>query len=256
MVSQTVGNTNIRIEYERPAVRGRVIFGELVPYGQVWRTGAGRCTRISFDRPVKIEGQSVAAGVYALFSIPRQDTWTLILNADTSLYGSYNYDETKDVLRLQVKPSFAGRHYEAFTIDIDFIPNNARIYVSWDRVQVIFDITTSTDEAVITYIKDTLLSGVGVDPDEYALAADYLMYQNVDIPDVILLTHKAIELGGGLFPRRVQMEAHERLSQVAEAIKRVKETMQYVEKLEYDKKEDKDRDRMHWRQHLERLSGQ
>ena len=95
-ISQTVGNTLITIEYERPSVRKRQIFGGLVPWNNVWRTGAGSCTKISFDKSVVVEGQRIEAGNYSLLTIPNQKKWIIILNKDTSLWGSYNYDSKKD----------------------------------------------------------------------------------------------------------------------------------------------------------------
>ena len=88
-ISQIVGNTTIEIEYERPSVRKREIFGDLVPWGKLWRTGAGSCTKISFDKDVVVSGQNIEAGKYSIFTIPNPKEWIVILNRDTKLYGTY-----------------------------------------------------------------------------------------------------------------------------------------------------------------------
>ena len=129
-IEQVVGNTNVEIEYERPSVRNRVVFGGIVPWNKVWRTGAGYCTKISFDKPVIIGGQTVNPGKYTIFTIPNPDRWIVILNSNTTLYGSFNYNPEKDITRFIVRPTKSQRFYETLTFDIDLIPNNARIFIS------------------------------------------------------------------------------------------------------------------------------
>src|SRR5512141_3204449 len=103
-VSQTVGTTTVEVHYHRPAVRGRQIWGNLVPYGQVWRTGANEATTIRFSDPVQVNGQKVPAGTYAVFSIPHPDYWTIILNRRARQEGAWEYDPREDILRPDVKP--------------------------------------------------------------------------------------------------------------------------------------------------------
>jgi hypothetical protein len=108
-VAQTIGTTEVRITYGRPQVNDRTIFGELVPFGEVWRTGANEATTISFSDDVRVEGESIAAGTYSLYTIPGQDTWTLIFNGVANQWGTqYNADE--DVLRVDVAPESAPFH--------------------------------------------------------------------------------------------------------------------------------------------------
>jgi len=142
-LSQQIGDTQIEIWYDRPAARGREVFGTLVPWGKVWRTGAGPCTKIRFDQPVKVGGQSVPADIYALATIPNPDKWMVILHRDTSLYGAYGYDPTQDVARFWVPVNHSERFYEALTLDLDFIPNDAQMYISWGHQQISFPIIES-----------------------------------------------------------------------------------------------------------------
>jgi len=135
-ITQMVGTTKLRIEYERPSVRKRKIFGELVPFHKVWRTGAGLCTRISFDKRVIIGKQQIDAGKYSLFTIPSEDQWIVMLNRDTTLYGHGFYDSQKDVIRFIVKPEETHRFYETLTIDVDLIPPRLKLVLILKLLQI------------------------------------------------------------------------------------------------------------------------
>src|SRR5688572_14777559 len=191
-ILQTIGNTQLQVEYERPLARKRKIFGDLVPWNQVWRTGAGRCTRIMFDKPVIIEGQKVAAGHYSLFTIPNQKHWVVILNSDTSLYGSYGYDAAKDIARFVVSPTATSRKYEALTIDVDLVQSNARIYISWVDTQVSFAVETSTAGEAKKFINQELLTGKNKNSDAYFEASQFLLFEKEDLGQALKLADKAI----------------------------------------------------------------
>src|SRR5208282_6301304 len=104
-LKQRVGLTDIEIVYSRPGVKGRTIFGGIVPYGQVWRTGANQATKISFSTPVKLEGNEIPAGTYALFTIPGENEWTIIINKNTNQWGAFQYNEKDDFVRFKVTPA-------------------------------------------------------------------------------------------------------------------------------------------------------
>lgn len=211
-IMQVVGNTEVHVEYERPAARGRKVFGELVPWNQLWRTGAGHCTKIQISKAVEIGGQAVPAGKYSLFSIPGPESWIIILNADTTLYGTYGYDNAKDVARFIATPQKSHRFYESLTIDIDVIPNNARIYLSWEHTLVSFDLQTTTEKEVQTFIQEDLLNQKAKESDTYASAAEYLLYQNKDYFQAIELTDMAISLNpSNGWARRLKMELYEKV---------------------------------------------
>src|SRR5688572_20145248 len=116
--SGSVGSAKVKIAYHQPSARGRKIMGGLVPYNEVWRTGANDATTIEFDKAVKVEGKDLAAGKYALFTIPGENEWTIIFNKDTKQWGAYNYKESEDVLRVTVKPDKAD-FTETFTIAVE-----------------------------------------------------------------------------------------------------------------------------------------
>ncbi|WP_022836281.1 DUF2911 domain-containing protein [Salisaeta longa] len=143
-VTQTIGLTNVAVSYGRPSMRGRTIFGELVPYGAVWRTGANEATTISFSTPVQIKGQSLAAGTYALFTIPRSNTWTIIFNRQAKQWGAYNYDKAEDALRVDVTPQ-SGVTREMFTVTFtDVSSTEGTLMLHWSDVRVPVPLSVDT----------------------------------------------------------------------------------------------------------------
>lgn len=143
-IEQVVGNTTIEVDYARPSARGRTIYGDLVPYGEVWRAGANASTKLSFSRPVKIGGKQLAAGVYSLFAIPGKDEWTIILNKDTAAWGSYQYSEALDAVRLTAKPVKIEPYVETFTIGFDALKDDsATLQLDWANTRVAFPILVS-----------------------------------------------------------------------------------------------------------------
>ena len=132
--SGKVGSANVKVNYCQPSARGRKVMGELVPYGQVWRTGANEATVIEFDKDVKIEGKDLPAGQYALFTIPGENEWTVIFNKDTKQWGAYNYKEGDDVLRVTVKPTKTDQFVETFTIT----PEKDKVSMKWENTAVAF----------------------------------------------------------------------------------------------------------------------
>lgn len=192
-VSQSVGYTDIYIEYERPSVRGREIFGGLVPWNKVWRTGAGNATKIRFSKDVTVGGKPVKAGYYSILSIPEPEKWTVILNRDTTLYGSYKYNQNDDEVRFTADVETSKRYYESLTIDIDVIPNDARIYISWENVQISFLLETMADEEVMHHIMEELLSDEKYGADDYANAASFIKYDDGDLDVALQLAELAVQ---------------------------------------------------------------
>ncbi len=148
-VSQTVGLTEISVEYSSPAVRGRKIFGSLVPYDKLWRAGANAVTKVTFSRDVKIDGKPVPAGSYAFFVIPSANQWTLILNKDLGQAGTgAGYKQELDLLRVNVKPkAVAPRERLAYQV-IDFDDFHATLALAWEKVRVGLPIDLDTDAQV------------------------------------------------------------------------------------------------------------
>jgi len=132
----TIGGTEVTINYGSPSVRGRTIWGDLEPYDEVWRTGANKATTISFSKDVKVQGKDLAAGTYALFTIPREGDWTIIFNSKPDQFGDYNYDEADDTLRVEATPSSSEEAVE----QMEFILKGDQIVLRWDKVMVPFTV--------------------------------------------------------------------------------------------------------------------
>jgi len=127
----------LKITYSQPHKRERLIFGGLVPYGQVWRTGANEATEITITRDIVMNTTPLKAGTYSLFTIPEKDSWTIIINSDLGLWGAYNYNAKMDVIRFSVPSQIMpGAVYEPFTISIEQKNDRAEIILAWDTVQV------------------------------------------------------------------------------------------------------------------------
>jgi hypothetical protein len=126
----------IKVVYSQPQKRGREVFGKLVPYGEVWRTGANEATEITLTKDMLVNNQVLKAGTYSLFTIPRPDKWTIILNSDVGLWGSYNYVQKLDVMRFDVPVQTQSPSTEAFTINFETKNEMADLSIMWDAVKV------------------------------------------------------------------------------------------------------------------------
>jgi hypothetical protein len=139
-VSQVIGDTTVTVVYHRPNIKTRKVWGELVPYGKVWRTGANENTTFEVSRDVTINGQTLPAGKYGLHSIPNQNEWIVIFSKDNDDWGSFTYDEKKDALRVTVKPQTTDFH-ETMSLEFENIrPNSSDVAIVWEKVKVPFTI--------------------------------------------------------------------------------------------------------------------
>jgi hypothetical protein len=137
-----IGDLTVTIQYNSPSVKGRQIWGELVPFDKVWRTGANEATTFEVNQDVLIEGQKLSAGKYALFTIPGQEEWIFIFNNEPGQWGAYNYNQKKDALRVTVKPGKAAQLTERLTFDIATKGDQAGyVSLSWENLAVGFNIT-------------------------------------------------------------------------------------------------------------------
>jgi tetratricopeptide (TPR) repeat protein len=242
-IFQKVGNTSIQIDYERPSARKRKIFGALVPWNRVWRTGAGKCTKIIVDQPIKIGGQQLEKGAYSFFTIPNPHEWIVILNKDTSLYGSYDYNPENDVARFVVIPQTTHRYYETLNFDIELIPNNARIYLSWENTQLSFEVETTTDESIEILIEKELLTGKERNSDIYAGAAEYYLYQGVNLFEAIALANKALEMDkNNAWARDLKVRIYKRLKLYDKALLEMEKALDEVKAAEYENEKDRRRE--------------
>ena len=133
-------STYIKVTYGRPHKKGRNIFGELVPYAKVWRTGANEATEITLTKDVIINRKKLKAGTYTIFTIPNEDTWKIIFNSDLGQWGSYNYNADKNVLVIDAKVEKTDVVYEPFTIEFQLQDNRTNLLMMWDTTKVQFTI--------------------------------------------------------------------------------------------------------------------
>ncbi|MBU6453248.1 MAG: DUF2911 domain-containing protein [Cyanobacteria bacterium REEB67] len=158
-IKQHVGLTDISIDYSRPSVKGRQIFGDVVPYDKVWRTGANQATKLVFSTPVKLNGTEIPAGTYALMTIPGKDQWTIIINKGSEQWGAYKYDQKADVARFKVTPVQIDRPIDTFTIEFNEIRDDSSlINLAWDKTVVPIKLEVSYVDKLLSEIKDVMAS--------------------------------------------------------------------------------------------------
>jgi hypothetical protein len=156
-VSQTVGITKISIQYSSPGVKGRKVWGELVPYGEVWRTGANENTTITFSTPVKISGTELPAGTYGLQTLPTERDWTVIFSKDADLWGAFDYKPENDALRLKVKPETTTDSLERMAFSFENTTDTAStVVLRWEKLRVPFTVTVDTQALALSKLKESV----------------------------------------------------------------------------------------------------
>lgn len=221
VVTQRVGLTDITINYHRPQVNGRKIWGGIVPYGQVWRSGANENTTITFSDAVSIEGQPLDRGTYGLHMIPGEDQWTVIFSKANTAWGSFSYDQKEDALRVTVKPAAADSH-EALTYDFDDPKLDSTVVtLRWEKVTVPFKVSVRSFDVVEESLHKQFRGLVQYTWISWNDAADYLMTNKIDLDEALKYIDHSIQM----------QEEHTNLmtkSQVLDAMGRKDEAAKYV----------------------------
>jgi len=141
VLEQNVATSTVAIKYSRPSARGRVIFGDLLPYGVFWRTGANAPTKITLQDSCKIGGSIVAPGTYEIFTIPNKEEWNVVLNKDTTVLEGFDHDKTKDVANFTVKSQKTAEYTEVFTIDfVKLTKTSGTLELRWENTKIDFDL--------------------------------------------------------------------------------------------------------------------
>jgi Protein of unknown function (DUF2911) len=193
VLSQRIGITDITISYHRPLVNKRVIWGNLVPYGQVWRAGANENTTIQFTDPVTIEGKPLEKGTYGLHMIPGQDQWTVIFSKNSTSWGSFTYKEAEDALRVTVKPQAADFH-EALTYDFDQpTRDSAVVTMRWEKVAVPFKVGVSVDQIVQESLNKQLRGLAQYTWMSWDDSANYLLANKLDLNQALKYEDESIK---------------------------------------------------------------
>lgn len=194
ILTQTLGLTKIILDYSRPSVKGRIIFGDLVPFGKVWRTGANKITSIKFDDEVYVHGSVMKAGSYGLYTIPGKNEWTIILNRDDKQWGSYGYDINKDVIRFNVQPMQPKEFAEQMNIDfVDFTPTSTNVSIKWENTEVRFNIEQrGIDEKIMAEIAEKTAKSDAT-TDTYFSAAGFYYQKGVKLDQALTWANKVVE---------------------------------------------------------------
>jgi len=189
-IKQNFGLSAIELSYSRPGMKGRKVFGDLVPYGQVWRTGANAATTLSFGDEVTIGGTRIPAGKYGLLTIPGEKEWTIIISKQTDVTSPDAYKQDQDVVRLTVTPQTMPVIMETFTISFDFMKSNScMLSILWDKTWVAFEITTDVDSKVMKSIDNIM----NKDNKPYYAAASYYYDNGKDMNQALSWVNKAVE---------------------------------------------------------------
>lgn len=192
-LSQKVGLTDVAVEYSRPSARGRNVFGDLVPFGKVWRTGANANTTVSFSEDVNINGVTLKKGKYALYTTPKVDAWEVIFYSKSDNWGTpETWNDADIALKTTVKPEMTNRKTETFTIGINAIdPNFAFLELSWDKTLVALKFEVPTQKMAMASIEKVL---AGPAAGDFYASAQYYFQSNGDTIKALEYVNKAIDL--------------------------------------------------------------
>ncbi len=233
---QKIGLTTIRLVYSRPAVRGRKIIGELVPYGRIWRVGANESTKITTDTEISILGNRLAAGTYALYAFPSEDRWELAFHSNTEHWGDGRdaYDPTEDVFRVVVLPENISELQENLLITFDRLTHNgANLILQWEYTRLTIPIKIDTGSIMEAEIADQLKKNPTA--QTYYEAGRYLLEQSRDIDTALAYVNKAIEIGGDTYYfYRVKSELEAESGQYDQAIQSATRSLELADSLGKD----------------------
>ena len=192
-IKQNFALSEITVEYSRPSAKGRVVFGDVVPFGSIWRTGANSSSKITFGEDVKMEGKNVAAGTYAVYTIPNKDSWEVMLYKDLTLGGDVsNYKVENEVARVKVAPVAMPLKTETFTINFaEITPTSVKLEMNWESTKVSINLSSEIDEKVMKNIEAALSPA---DKRPYYSAASYYYDNNKDMKQALEWVTKATEI--------------------------------------------------------------
>lgn len=183
-ITQEVGLTQVKLSYSRPSARGRKVFPGLVPYNEVWRTGANASTKLTFTEDVKIHGNTLKAGTYALYTIPSETEWTIIIHTNTkhrSIAGDV-YKPAEDAFRFKVKPGKTSNFVETFSMGFsDIATTSFNVFVAWENTRVTFRVDLDVDAQVDKQIAQLTSAPAGMSHQNHFLAAEYYLHNNKDL---------------------------------------------------------------------------
>ncbi|MCU0469067.1 MAG: DUF2911 domain-containing protein [Arcicella sp.] len=222
-IKQDFALSSIEIVYSRPNMKGRTVFGDLAPYGKLWRTGANGATKITFGEDVKVGGVAVKAGSYALYTIPNKDEWEVILNKGINNWGVDGYQASDDVAKFKVKPMTMPMAMETFTMQVaNVMPASAEIHIMWEKTAVSIPVSADIDAKISKSIETAMT----VDNRPYFQAASYYFETGKDLSKALSWADKAIELNPKAFwimhlKAKIQAKLGDKAGATATALKSI-----------------------------------
>jgi hypothetical protein len=222
-LKQDFALSSIEINYSRPAAKGRKVFGDLVPFGKIWRTGANGATKITFGEDVKVGGIPVKSGSYAIYSVPNANEWEIIINKGANNSGLTGYKTEDDVARFKVKPMQLSMNIESFTIMLgNLTASSASVQILWENTAVEFPVVADIDSKIMAQINTAMT----VDSRPYFQAASYYFDNGKDINKALEWANKAVEAQPTAFwvlhlKAKVQAKAGDKAGARATAIKSI-----------------------------------
>ncbi|NUN10885.1 MAG: DUF2911 domain-containing protein [Ignavibacteriaceae bacterium] len=226
-ITQTIGITDITVSYSRPAVKGRVIWGELVPYDKIWRVGANENSTINFPEPVSFSGAAnpLPAGTYGLHMIPGKDQWTIVLSKDNQLWGDYNYKQENDALRFSVKPETC-EMTERLTLDFEEITDNsAAIVMKWEKVKIKIPFSMDMKKIVMDNIKKKF------SPATANAAASYMLTNNFDLEEGLKWINYSVMMGENYGNLKIKAQLLAKTGNTKEAVAVMEKALEFGGKL-------------------------
>ncbi len=229
-VGQMIGITEVTVTYGRPSVRGREVFGELVPFDRVWRTGADEATVIQFADPVTVGGAEIAPGAYALFTIPGEEEWTVILNDEPNQWGAYNYETDRNVHTFTVTPEAASfRELMTFTFD-GVTSNEATLTLHWDELRVPIPLAVDTEALVVAQAEEQISnSSSWQEPLQFAA---YALQNEVLLDEALRWAQQSTDRQENFNNLYVKARVHAALGQYDEAIATGEQALTVAEEAE------------------------
>lgn len=211
-VTQFVGVTEVKIDYNSPGVKGRKVWGELVPFSEIWRTGANEATTITFTDPVKVNGNELPAGTYGIHTIPNENEWEFIFSKDTKIDGGSNFNKDKEVLRIKAKPE--EHHFmERMTfLFADVTDNSASVNLLWDKLKVSFNIETNTQDLFLSKAREQLSWSPTFQ------AAQYCLTSNVNLEEALKWIEASCLINEVYWNTRVKAQIQNKLGMKKESI--------------------------------------
>jgi hypothetical protein len=225
-VTQYVGITKITIDYSSPGVKGRKIWGDVVPYGKIWRTGANEVTSITFSDPVKVNGNELPAGTYGIHTIPGESEWEIIFSKDTKVDDPMTYDEKKDALRIKVKPE-SNPFTERMTFTItDMTDNSANVNLIWENLKVPFKVEVNTQELTLKSARNS------ADWGTLMSAANYCLQQNINLDEGFKWIQASTLINENYWNERVLAQYYAKMDKKSDAIATMEKAIDFGSKME------------------------